>query len=319
MNLGFAGRFELIKQKVRVDNQGNPLLDDNGNQIAVGEPWLVSEFDNLITDVGLDNLGTDNPLQYIYLSTNNAEPTVNDSTIIEILASKKIHLLFGVSQGPDSKSKAPHYVSCNYTVDFAAGEGTGNIAKIGTGKNSDGSGLWSSALIKNNDVNTVINKLPDEILKVVYNLRLYINTSDYVNTVTISGNPHDVIVRVADFNRWGSLPLDTILLMELASVFDANISDMYATPLGNVNDRVFNTPLSYVPGSYEKGYVFTLEIGEGNFAKGIKSLLIISPNDYLKKKYWQISFTPPIMKTSSDRLSFPPFYIQWGRYESATT
>lgn len=305
MNIGLAGKYTIYKQKVAMKD-GIPLLDENGNQILLGEQEKIVEFENLITNNGLDLIGRRANCDYMIISSDNSEPSITDTTINVLAATSTAGT--GNRSYDKNVTTAPYWVSIRTVKRFDAGEGTGNIAKIAISHNSEGTDLFSIALVKDGDGNPItITKLANEILDISYELRQYIDTRDTKTTITISGKKHNVINRIYTLSTWNGNWVNTVSSITYMSIskdtlvgIDDNISG---------TDIPFNTD-SYVTGSY-KIIVrpISIPIGTGNFETGINTVTTRGDLQY------QFGITPPIMKKDTQTLQLPPITVSWGRYE----
>lgn len=325
MNYGMKGRFTIHKQKVKMQD-GKPMLDSKGDQILIGDPERVADFDNLITDGGLNKLGTTNDvLQYFYLSTDNTIPKFEDSTVPQLIGGVKDTLKMGISDS--SLVTAPHYMTRFMTKRFPAGIGTGNITKVATGWGTATrvDGLWSTALLKNSDGSPItITKLADEILDVTYNLTTYVSDTDYTGVVTISGEPYNVIVRPSSMSAdWfgNEYPISSLGFNNLrGSTWDIGDATGFPNGMGGHDPAMTTNP--YVDKSCELTGVGVFDLTQANYAiraVEIHFMQVSSPR-YIRRNYWQIRFgkvsdDSPIMKTKDHTLTLPPFTISWGRYE----
>ena len=307
MNLGLAGKYTIYKQKVAMKD-GIPLLDENGNQVLLGEQEKVAEFENLITNNGLDLIGKKASCNYMIVSSDNTVPSITDTTI-NILG---VTQLDGTGNGNVNKNvtTAPYWVSYKRVRRFDAGVGTGNIAKIAISNNPTGTDLFSIALVKDGNGNpTTITKLADEILDVSYELRQYINTGDTATTITISGKTHNVTSRIWGLGRWDATWVDSVAHFGGIGITETNLVGITSNIGGVVIP--FNRD-AYVVGSY-KSVVRLSSIGldTGNFATGINTVLTTQGLLY------QFGINPPILKKNTQILQLPPITISWGRYDGA--
>lgn len=316
MNIGFAGKFIVHKQKVKMRN-GAPELDKDGNQILIGEPEKVAEFDNLITDGGLNRLGVDGaPFQYMYLSGDNSEPTTSDSVLSSFLGGSISYQ--GGGYGTSSVDTSPYYVSSYEIKRFEAGVGTGNISKIATGWGTatNPSGLWSSALVKDSlGNNTTITKLADEVLDITYEVRTYLPSSDFEGVINISGVSYNVTAKLSLLSQsWGSSDPNPKVGLVNAKLYSGDMADIKSLPTGTAEIVTINAA-PYVDNSLEKVFIVTAQVHEANYASGIKSMLV----DGGGTNFWQFGFSKVsdgkgIAKTSEHVLTMPPLKIKWGRY-----
>lgn len=209
MKLGLAGKYTFHKQKVKMQD-GKPVLDENGNQILIGEREQVAEFENLITNNGLDLIGKRASCSYMVVSSDNTEPKITDNTI-NVLGVSNVS---GTGSGNFTKNveTTPYWVGFQKVIRFNAGVGTGNIAKVAVSNNNTGTDLFSIALVKDGNGNpTTVTKLADEILDVTYELRTYLNHNDVITTMTISGTTHTVTNRLMNLNGWYGMWVNEIV------------------------------------------------------------------------------------------------------------
>ena len=313
--IGIKGRFEVYTQKVLMSENGTPILDDDGNQVPIGGRYKQTAFDNLITDSGLNQLASGSVIDYCYLSTSNVEPLVTDTSLAGVIANSNT----AVNAGENSRSVVMGNVYYAYfkTFRFAAGQGTGNISKLGIGWNAAATGLWSAQLVKDSAGNNLtLTKAADEILEVTYIVSTYLNTSDYIGTITISGTTHNVTVRPSQVTLWNTFTPDKyIQSLYQCDAYTTSIGDISNKPPGSVIGTVTNimaNAKTYVDNSFELAIPITFVSSIANNASGIKSIRVTGNNS--NKFYHQVEFTPSIMKTDIQKLILPDFVISWGRY-----
>lgn len=306
MNMGLAGYYTIHKQKVLTDENGQIVLNEHGEQILIGQAEKITQFQNLITDVGLNAFARgDSVTNYCLVSSENNAPNKSDSSIVAI----------GVSNQSSSHKftrqieTEPYYMSYSMTYRFNAGVATGNINKVAISAKNTGSDIFSVSLIKDmEDRTTTITKLADEILDITYELRLYINTQDYTGTVNISGREHDVIVRPANLQSWSSIFGN----IRYAYAYNSDIGNVKGQPSGQ-NLTVSNSvsQQDYIEQSLTKSFIISANTDSANFSNGIRSIYLRGWND---SQFFQIQFDPPIMKTNKQTLTLPVFNMIYGRY-----
>lgn len=325
MNIGMQGHFVVHKQKVKMEN-GEILLDSNGEQIPIGDSVKVAEFDNLITNGGLNRLGIGQPIELMYLSTDTKGPTVTDTTENFIGWSTTVPKRgFGDCH---LTGDAPYYITHFSTYRFVAGKATGNITKIITGWGSVDSiaGIWSTALVKDSlGLNTSITKLPDEILDVTYQVKKYITIDDYVGIHPISGIDYNFILRVAKLQvNWlgGSGKLLPLPFFNIFETSDKELGTIFTT-VGNSSITTNKGTLvqkPYVLDSFQRAYSMSFDVNNANHLTGIRSVKL----EY--SEYGEVSFSYQIrlgkttndealIKTKNESLTLPDIVISWGRYE----
>jgi len=273
-----------------------------------GSSSIVAEFPNLITNIGLDRMGTDiDFLNYIYLGTGSATPNFTDTAMSVFKAASNtasvgdnVHIAASVS---------PYYCQVNIVKRFAAGVATGNLTEVGVGWSNTGesNSIFSRALILDNGANpTSISLLDDEILDVTYTLRWYIPLTD-VNA-TLSG--YTTKIRAANatsteyYNGWGFNPFSHITTFRISDTdVLANIDSMeYSYEISPIY-----TYTPYTAGSHSRTVNVTIPLDLGNYLGGVGSVAIKHGLGF-----YQVSFTPKILKDDTKSLSLT-FTSSWGR------
>lgn len=184
--LGVAGYYQIHKYKA--DQYGNPIL--------ASKQLVCDWFPNLITNQGLERMGTNNNYYgSCQVGSGNATPTNSDTALQTYVA--------GTSTIQSSSLSVtltpPYYGFAIGTYRFAVGAAAGNLSEIGVGWATSGAFLYSRALILDGGGSpTTITILSDEILDVTYQWRIYAPTVDATGTITISGNSHDYVSRACN-------------------------------------------------------------------------------------------------------------------------
>lgn len=293
------------------------------------------EFENLITNAGLNMLGNDATwcgtsttlFSACYVGTGSTAPANGDTALAAYLATSSSQVSkTAINLTADG---AAYYMGERYVYRFNQGVATGNLSELGTGTSS--TNLFSRALIRDPVTGNpiTITVLPDEFLDVTFELRSYVSAADTTGTVTISGVTYDTVTRVADINNinmWsGDFRFTTRGIVAAGPSYfvgpQANQCSVYAGTLGaitarpsgastiipNLSTTVLTTPAAYVSGSFERKATVTLGLSDGNVAGGIRSMTYRNGLGY-----WQTQFTPAIPKTASFVLTLDT--VQgWGR------
>ena len=281
-----------------------------------GEIRETLEFENLITDIGLNQIGTSAPVQYCYVGSGNAIPAVTDTKLSVFVASTASALA-----NVDTKATAaPLWVGRAATYRFAAGVAAGNLSEIGMGWNGGTQAnhlLFSHALIKDGAGNpTTITVLANEFLDVTYEVRVYLPTDDVVfDGITVYGNPHKLTVRGFQqlagaqagfaFNGWGAHNVVgySNFVLQAATA---------ATVVGSANGSNSGTAIAYVTGSLKRGWVSTFALAVGNNAAGISGFALTASNAYNSIPAFQILVEPAIMKDNTKTLNLTCTW-RWAR------
>lgn len=182
LTIGVSGRYKLTVRNSR-------------GEITRETPW----FDNLITDAGLEQLGTgDAPandvMRYCHVGSGNTAPEVGDTALVSFIASALY-----ATNATTAQATAPYYGSKTRTYRFNAGVATGNISEVGIcGKSDNTLALFSRALVLDGSGNpTTITVLADESLDVTYELRDYPPLADVTGSVVINGTSYNYTMRAA--------------------------------------------------------------------------------------------------------------------------
>jgi len=300
------------------------------------EIQTVGPFENLITNNGLNMVGTTAP-DAVGVGTGTTPPSVSDTAL-----QSEVALTTGVSGAPIIRNPAIWptvlYTEGGRTYRFAAGLATGTLTEVGVGKRLTGPerlDVYSRALIVDGDGDPVsITVLADEILDVTYVLRHYLpvweDASDDVDTIlTLSGIDYDVKMRPSNVNSsggWGCYPLGSVpTIAEL--MFRTGTAAGTPPSLGAVTDTLVNpgsvgspsdlTAVSYVDSSLTRETTVTAALGSANLAYGLRGVEIGWPLSYSATAHlmsrWQATITPAIPKDDTKILSFG-ISMSWARH-----
>lgn len=294
----------------------------------------VREFDNLITNMGLDGYGYGNDRYLInicYVGTGTALPSVNDVGLAVPLASTS-----GVAETKHIAPAAPDWVSSRVNrYRFSVGSVIGNISEVGIGGELY---FWSRARILDDYGNpSDITVLANEYLDVIYTLRLHPNLNDIPFSFTLGGETYTGTARPQNIQDsqisgasnisvyGGTVPNSGI---EIREVFDGGVLGAITQGIQNYPNRLVVGPSGwaireYVPGSYVRKFDNTLSLDEGNFSDGIKAFAIIprAIGNYSTIGS-QLAFQSQIVldkaipknNTNSVRLTVQ---VRWGRYSGS--
>ena len=156
--------------------------------ISTDKRGVLAEFDNLITNNGMNRLGeTGDVFNFCFVGTGNTPPAFTDTALANKIATNSA----SISGNPTATTVFPYTSTSTFNYPFALGEVVGNISEVGTGWRISESnyGLASRALILDqNGLPTTITVLADEILQVQYKFEQIINADDVTGTVVFTGN-----------------------------------------------------------------------------------------------------------------------------------
>lgn len=295
-HIGVAGRYTIL------------ATSPNGEQRVLAD-W----FDNLITDAGLNALANTTVgllFNFCRLGSGTAAPANSDTAL-----GAQLGYAAAQSVVVGANTIAPVYKYARYTYRFSPGTVVGNISELGVSLSID-SALFSRALIKDGSgAPTTIAVLADETLDVLYEVRFYQPTTDWVGTVVLDGNVYNVTMRAA-FNTNAPSLNTTIFpnsLISYSAFETLGATSVGAQPTGGGTSQTgVPTFLPYVTGSFARDFEFSatldqLNMGTNPGGTGIKAAELIG-----SIAYWQVKFVPPIPKDATKVLTLR-FRLSWGR------
>ena len=325
IRFGFSGHFRLEVYKAGTRNLQR-----------------VREFDNLITNAGLNSygLGIGRNLGKCWVGTGTATPTVNDNALSAPLASVGMpHYLNGPNYGQNNfTGVAPDYVSSSLLiVRFGVGATTGNLTEIGLSSEANPGDnnwyLWCRALIVDeNGKPTALPVLENEYLEVRYTLRVHPFLGDVPFTFKVDNEEYQAVARMANIKSafpsacWSEFNVGTGSKFE--RVYNSNtLGTVEQVIQGATQDAYYNDLGQqyefepYIMGSYQRDMTFSIGLDQCNLEGGIKGITIgdrgVGNNSIIGSQYrymTQISLDHPIMKENTNTMKFT-IRTSWGRYE----
>jgi hypothetical protein len=291
-----------IKRRVACEGKYKIMVGKKPGGIESEQRIVTDWFTNLITDGGLNRLGTSsfsNSSGYCQVGEGSTTPSVEDVNLTDYVA------YTDTRAATDTVDIPSLYQQRVTTYSFALGAAAGNLTEVGVGWGST-TDLFSHALILDAEGSpTSITVLSDEYLTVVYSYRIYGLPADSTGSVTFTGNiagTYNWTLRHSTFETelisWW--PFD---YTANARAYDGSIGIINSNPSG---DSVWLESTAYVSGSLTTSVTVSASITQGNFASGIKSI------QFRLGDYWQVEFDPVIPKTDQDTLSIT-FEMTWGR------
>ncbi|QGH45074.1 hypothetical protein [Bacteriophage Titan-X] len=185
-NAQVRGQFQLFA--ARVDEEGVRHVRK-----------LTEKFDNLITNSGMDQLGTTSGyLAYCHVGVGTTTPAFTDTQLASWLAyTNSTYQSDGVDGSTEEQMRTAATVWGSRTryFQFAQGAVVGNVTEIGV-STSSGTGssypLFSRTLIKDAEGNpTSVTVLASEYLCVAYTLTVYLDGNDVSGTFVFDGNTYN--------------------------------------------------------------------------------------------------------------------------------
>lgn len=288
-------------------------------------------FDNLITDVGMNRVGTVNTQSATSINSFHAlcgrfvvgsgsdTPAFTDTALVAPVAF--------ASTNPVLDSESSSYTRGWYEItvrhQFGQGQAAGNLSEIGIQHSGLSGPLWSRALILDGAGDpTTITVLPDDFLTCYYTLRIMIPQQDAVFNIGVDYDEDGVVPTVvtarpvrADNSStsgqgWG---LQTAASPAFAYLdfFNGGLAAATANvPLGsavggsNVTGVVSHEP--YVTNSFERYMTRTSGLNQHN-SDQLRTCLL----GWLMGT-WQVEFNPPLQKNNTQIMQFT-FGYSWAR------
>lgn len=275
---------------------------------------LTGWFPNLITDVGLNRIGTGSYLSACHVGNNNTTPTVNDTILGGFVAGTTTVQ----TSSAGAQTTEPYYGWKTITYRFAQGTATGNLAEVGiaTARTNGGTTiLFSRALILDElGAPTTVTVLADEVLDVTYQIRLYPPLVDATQTgMTVTGSgTHDVTARARAVTSglWGSF-LGTLATFDptggtYITAYNGAIGTILGSPSGTSGGAgAYN--LAYGNNNLYRDGGVTFGLNTANLSGGHKSYAITT-----SLGLYQLEFSPTINKTATKTLNMI-FRLAWAR------
>lgn len=279
-------------------------------------------FDNLITDIGLDQICRSNDLPLVnfsYVGTGTATPVVGDIAMQNLVAASGSN----TAATKTTQNFSPYRESCVLVYRYSVGAAAGNLTEVGVGWSSTGiNALFSRARIVDSEGNpTSITVLSDEILDVTYTLYYYppLTDSEVIIPVDVEGT----IVNTTVTTRAAQISVGEVEARNGARnysirtyVADATIGPITGTIIGDqISSAVLelSTIPTYVVGSFLIKRRGTVPPEQFNATGGIGAILIIPGGSSTSNLPFQVQFRPPLPKTALRSMALS-IVQQWGRY-----
>lgn len=304
--LGVTGRYKFI------------ITDSQ-----TGAVRTIDWFDNLITDLGLEQLATkDYGIRSLALGTGSAEPNVQDTSL-----SNYLNKVVGVSSIiGGTQSVEPYFGWNRFYFNFPLDSVTGNISEVGVMLDlASETELFSRALIKENGVPVTVTILPTDYVTVIYEIRIYPPLTDVSANITIAGINHTFTLRAAQVTsmywgssqflqdncpakRWWSSPYLAVQvhdeLTELGDITEGLTSTYTGTSYST-------TVMPYEANSHRLRVSVMFSVVQANLPNGL--IGGIQLHSAIGGGAYQILIDPPIAKDDTKTLSLT-FAYSWQRY-----
>lgn len=296
VEIELAGRYRMI------------VTRPDGTQRDSG--W----FDNLITEIGLNRIGSGGVGEFIAVGSGSAAPTFADTSLQALVATST-----NVQRNESgAQAASPYYGWYRRTVRFAAGQAAGNLSEVGLGwsGSAEARPVFSRALIRDaNGDPTTITVLGDEVLDVLYEMRLYPPMVDQEFNITVSGVVYACVMRAStvtsgSWSPWNLFDSGSQLPYNITA-FQGPLGTILEGPSGQTGGTPTANPKPYANNSLKRGYSASWGLDTGNVPGGI-GVFQLSPWSQGNLGLWQVSVTPKIQKDNTKILSMD-FDLSWTR------
>lgn len=316
-----AEQFTIPKPVMRGEYRVKAVREDGTERI------ILDWFDNLITNVGLNQLGVGPSWKYYcHIGTGTATPAITDTTLSTPVAS--VALTGGLADNVVNTSLGSPTYGHRSSVDYKFPTSvTGTFTEVGvaTSAHTDaGQKLFSKALfVDGGGSPTTITILTNEYLVVTFRVTMYPPLVDVTGSIIVDAVSYAYIIRALDvstFDSWArSLRSNGGIFKIPAASYTcrASESDIGAITavdlISGVNASDLIT-IDYVDSSLESRGKPYWDFADANFATGIRSISFGMPSGGGEGfgKY-QIQFNPKLPKNSTIRYDFE-VAIGWARY-----
>ncbi len=282
--------------------------------MLTGKKRFLAEFDNLVTDQGLDRMATDSDwLSYCSVGSGNTAPANTDTGLVSFVSSTSTR---STSNSGNSGS-SPWFAFATITYRFAIGTAAGNLSEIGIGWSNTNGHLFSRALILDGSGNpTTITILSSEALDATYTFQLYAPLVDVTGSVTINGVATAYTFRASSANggAWagGFISGDNFGYNGLI-VYNGSIGSITGAPGGSSDASNSSVVQSYSSGSYQLDTIFSWGLTQGNLSGGITAILIYAGQQRQQMGQFQVGFSPAIPKDGTKTMTLT-FRQSWARH-----
>lgn len=271
-----------------------------------GTRALAQWCDNLVLDIGLNQIGLGSWLTHCYVGTGSTAPAVSNTT----LESQTAVTSTIDSSASGANAEVPYYGYKRIMFRFAEGAAAGNLSEVGVGWASN---LFARALIVDSLGNpTTVTVLADEVLLVLYEVQLYPPTDDYEFEAPVTGVNRTWVRRAARVTNgntsvgWGVA--GTIAAAYRIFAFNGALGELTEAPDGLSAQASSTATAPYSNNSLKIWVSGFWALGAGNLANGISAILLETKG----LGAYQFSVDPPIEKTSLASLNLS-IEVSWSR------
>ena len=309
-----GGRFRAVVSK---DAECKQVVEDTGF------------FDNLITNTGMNRVGTvttnapnsNSSFQALcgrfVVGSGSAVPQYTDTALQNTVAFASGNAVWD----SDSSNYERGWFEFTVQYQFGQGQAMGNLSEIGIQHTSASGPLWSRALILDGQGDpTTITVLPDDFLTCYYTLRIMIPKEDAVFNINVDYDEDGIVPTVvtgrplgADNSSatqgWGLQTAGTSSSSGTLHFYTGGLAVPTASnPLGSSvggSTNSFST-VPYITDSFERYITRTNGLNELN-SQELRTASLVA-----LMGYWQIEFNPPLQKDNTQTMDLT-FGYSWAR------
>lgn len=254
VNYGMVGIFRMVVRK----SDTLEVVKDTG------------EFRNMITDYGMNYIAASGIFNGCTVGNGTTPETASDISIQSYVARTQSYAPSGNPAPSVGSTVSPYYSKCTATWRFAAGTAVGNLTEVGVICNYTAPNyqLWSRTLIKDGSGNPItITVLPDEILDVYYEARIYLQSTATTGSMTIGSTTHTyrVLSSLLTSSAHGGI-FTRGFFTNANDLCNANNGALGASPNNfpsgtSLGGKTSVTSVPYVSGSFSKGATYSFAPG----------------------------------------------------------
>lgn len=316
IKVGCKGFFKLQALKVKLDSDGIPVRDKNGDYIILGKRDLTGWFPNKLLNNGKNYMGSgDNWLTKCQVGTDNTAPLATDTGLLGYVEGTDAY----VETIAGAQTSAPYFMWLRRRFRFDVGTTAANLSEVGVGWNeADGPYLVTRALIVDAEGNpTTVTPLADEILDVWYEWRFYPPTADVTGTVTLDSVSYNYTIRASEVTSSGFSTLFGNRVAHYSPSINSWLA--YSGDIGAITERpdgvsdgpdVVPTTTTYQNNSYQNQMDLSIPPLGCIVAGGIRSFYIMTSAGAFQIRLGSVSGDNPVPKDSNKTMTCS-YVISW--------
>lgn len=275
-----------------------------------GKREKVADFDNLITDTGLNALGLNGNIHatsYVRVGTGNTSPSVSDSSLVTQFAATG---RYGTPNYSTTRNISTGEIKTELYYRFNIGTFDSTVlSEIGVGwDTANTASLFSRALIVDElGEPTTITVLSTEYLYVTYTISVFVPVEDFSGSITIGSTTYNYTGRAASFNSSALVAFFQNANIRLGGLqgYSGSMGSVTGLPSGTAYVSTQVVWSTYSAGTFYLNGTNTFSVGT---VRSIKSLYW-SP---FANIYFQFEFDTAIAMTALQVLTLT-LRISWAR------